>query len=312
VPTRAEELAVAKLFASPAPGTQRPITAAPDAGAAEAPKLPDFARMPMEPGFYVSVDRDEPSADRPFVRTVRGAYVDKKALVDVGIGPAPGVVLNAASDLPLGIAYHASRKLLQSDALTGALHSADALPRFAAVPLTTTRVQHDRQSFVLSRAGMLVPESALRIIEHSERPLLVPRNARFIHVNLAQQSLVAYDGQRPVFATLVSTGKPGFETPPGVYRIYAKHVSATMDGTAGSDETYSIEDVPWTMYFQGSYALHAAFWHDHFGNVRSHGCINLAPADARWLFRWTTPVLPSGWHGVLANRDNPGTWLAVD
>jgi lipoprotein-anchoring transpeptidase ErfK/SrfK len=110
----------------------------------------------------------------------------------------------------------------------------------------------------------------------------------------------------------VSTGKPGFETPQGVFRILAKHVSATMDGTAGSDETYSIEDVPWTMYFQGSYALHAAFWHDRFGNVRSHGCVNLAPADARWLFQWATPVLPGGWHGVVASHDNPGTWLVVD
>jgi lipoprotein-anchoring transpeptidase ErfK/SrfK len=140
----------------------------------------------------------------------------------------------------------------------------------------------------------------------------VPKNARFIRVSLSQQTLVAYDGPEPVFATLVSTGKEGFETPQGLFRIQQKHVSATMDGLVGSDEAYSIEDVPWTMYFTGSIALHAAFWHDHFGEVHSHGCVNLAPADARWLFRFTTPVLPSGYHGVVAGHDNPGTWVAID
>jgi lipoprotein-anchoring transpeptidase ErfK/SrfK len=156
-------------------------------------------------------------------------------------------------------------------------------------------------------------------------------------VRLAEQTLVAYEGTRPVFATLVSSGKAGFETPPGIFRIWSKHISTTMDGVApsasaaaaagatlgaaapaqaaqtpGGDEAYSIEDVPWTMYFQGSYALHAAFWHERFGQVRSHGCINLSPADARWLFRWSTPVLPADWHGVLATNDNPGTWVWIE
>ena len=63
---------------------------------------------------------------------------------------------------------------------------------------------------------------------------------------------------------------------------------------------YSIEDVPWIMYFDGSYALHGAFWHANFGHPMSHGCINLSPADARELFGWTEPHLPDGWHGVFA------------
>jgi lipoprotein-anchoring transpeptidase ErfK/SrfK len=306
VPTHDEELAVAKLLAL------APVAPKLPSEPTEAPKLPDFARMAMEPGFYVSLDPSQEEGERGFIRTVRGAYVDEKALVDVNLGHAPGVVLRGMSDLPLGIAYRAGAKLMQLDAATGAVRVQGELPRYAAVPLTTTRTQREGRSFLLTRTGTLVSETALRILEHAGRPPLVPRGARLIHVNLAQQSLVAYDGERPVFATLVSTGKEGFETPKGVYRIYAKHVSATMDGTAGSDEVYSIEDVPWTMYFQGSYALHAAFWHDHFGNVRSHGCINLAPADARWLFRFTTPVLPTDWHGVIATHDNPGTWISID
>jgi lipoprotein-anchoring transpeptidase ErfK/SrfK len=313
IPTRDEALIATKMVAaSPVPLVRAALGAADADHAADELKLPDFARMPMQPGFYVSVDREEQDGPRAFVRTVRGAYVEAKALVDVESGRAPGVVLHAASDLPLGIAHRHGTKLLERDPLSGQLRPAAPLARYSAVPLTDARVLHDGKSYLLTRSGGLVADSALRIVERPQRPPLVPRNARFIHVSLAQQTLVAYDGERPVFATLVSTGKQGYETPTGVFRIYAKHVSATMDGMAGNDEAYSIEDVPWTMYFQGSYALHAAFWHDHFGNVRSHGCVNLAPADARWLFRFATPVLPEAWHGVIATRDNPGTWVSID
>jgi hypothetical protein len=58
-------------------------------------------------------------------------------------------------------------------------------------------------------------------------------------------------------------------------------------------------------------ALHAAFWHQRFGRVRSHGCVNLAPADAHWLFDWTTPNLPSGFHGVISTKDNLGTFVVI-
>jgi lipoprotein-anchoring transpeptidase ErfK/SrfK len=164
----------------------------------------------------------------------------------------------------------------------------------------------------MTRLGQLVPEAKIRKVERVVRPALVPKRARLIHVRLAEQTLVAYEGEQAVYATLISSGKAGFETPMGLFRVHAKHVSTTMDGLAGEEEAYSIEDVPWTMYFQGSYALHAAFWHDRFGNTRSHGCINLAPADARWLFEWATPTLPSGFHAVMSTKDNPGTYVLID
>jgi lipoprotein-anchoring transpeptidase ErfK/SrfK len=130
-------------------------------------------------------------------------------------------------------------------------------------------------------------------------------------VSLADQSLVAYEGDTPVFTTLVSSGKEGFETPTGLFRIQSKHVSATMDDFASAEGAYSIEDVPWTMYFHGNFALHGAFWHYTFGNVRSHGCVNLAPADAQWLFRWSTPTVPAEWHALYADGRHPGTFVFI-
>ena len=76
-----------------------------------------------------------------------------------------------------------------------------------------------------------------------------------------------------------------------------------MDGDEASDDAFDLHDVPYVQYFHKSYALHGAYWHDAFGKVRSHGCVNLAPADAAWLFEWTDPVVPTEWHGVVGVRE---------
>jgi len=142
--------------------------------------------------------------------------------------------------------------------------------------------------------------------------------SRWIDVELASQTLVAYRGPRPVFATLVSTGKgktPGhpFETPRGVHRIWVKLLTSVMDNLEDEEAAryYRIEDVPYVQYFAKGVGLHAAFWHRSFGHVRSHGCVNLAPLDARRLFAWTAPRLPTGWTAVLPATYDRGTIVRV-
>jgi lipoprotein-anchoring transpeptidase ErfK/SrfK len=153
---------------------------------------------------------------------------------------------------------------------------------------------------------------------HPAFPADLRAGEKWIDVDLTRQALVAFEGTRPVFATLISSGRRNpqdkekdFPTPTGSYRIREKHVTTTMDGDVASDGPYSIEDVPWVMYFQGSYALHAAFWHDSFGRMRSHGCVNMAPEDARSLFAWSDPPLPQGWHGVFSRDESSGTRIIV-
>ena len=112
---------------------------------------------------------------------------------------------------------------------------------------------------------------------------------RWIDVDLKTQTLVAYEGKRPVFATIVSTGKgkPGtaLETPAGTHRIWIKLLTSDMDNLEDENAAryYRIEDVPWVQYFSKGVGLHGAFWHQSFGHVRSHGCVNLAPLDAQRL-----------------------------
>ncbi len=273
--------------------------------------LPELVRMAMQPGFYVSFDGNVDADAGAFARTVRGAYVRADALTSVSVPHLHGATLHAKEALPLGLVYRKGAARMMRNPMSGLLEANGSFAFMDVLSLADESVVQAGKRYRMTRDGALVAEDALRIVASAERPPLVPRQARWLSIQLSTQSLVAFEGDKPVFATLVSTGKEQHETPTGIFRIQSKHVSTTMDGEAGTDEAYSIEDVPWTMYFSGGIALHAAFWHTQFGRVRSHGCVNLAPADARWLFDWTTPGLPAGFHGVLATRENPGTYVVI-
>jgi hypothetical protein len=131
---------------------------------------------------------------------------------------------------------------------------------------------------------------------------------KWIDISIKKQLLVAYEGKRAVYATLISSGRGGMGDPEkthstvrGIFTIKSKHVSGTMDGDPAID-SYDLRDVPYIQYFHEGYALHGAFWHNDFGRPRSHGCVNLAPADAAWLFEWTDPVVPPEWHGAVSSE----------
>jgi lipoprotein-anchoring transpeptidase ErfK/SrfK len=123
--------------------------------------------------------------------------------------------------------------------------------------------------------------------------------------------LVSYEGDRPVFATLVSTGKNDtFRTPQGVFRVARKQALARMRSPTGAVEEWNVENVPWVMHFKKLFALHGAHWHDAYGKKFSHGCVNMSPRDAGLLFRWTSPAVPDGW-ADLEDSEDPGTAIRI-
>jgi lipoprotein-anchoring transpeptidase ErfK/SrfK len=110
-------------------------------------------------------------------------------------------------------------------------------------------------------------------------------STRWIDVNLAEQTLAVYDNNQLVFATVIASGLEPFWTKPGLFQIKQKKEIETMRNNDQSD-FYYIEDVPWTMYYDGPRALHGAYWRTRFGYPQSHGCVNLSVGDAHWLFNW--------------------------
>jgi lipoprotein-anchoring transpeptidase ErfK/SrfK len=104
---------------------------------------------------------------------------------------------------------------------------------------------------------------------------------KWIEIDISDQRLTAWQGDVPVFETIVSTGKPGWRTLPGTFAVYRKYESTRMTGP-----DYDTPDVPWTMYYSGGFAIHGAYWHNNFGTPVSHGCVNLRVPEAKALYEW--------------------------
>jgi hypothetical protein len=140
----------------------------------------------------------------------------------------------------------------------------------------------------------------------------------WIDVSILGGWLLAFEGTTPRYATMISPGRGGkpvrhrptietASTPLGTFTINTKIVTATME--APNELVHS--DVPWVQNFTGPYALHTAYWHDDWGDAVSGGCVNLSPLDARYLFDFTEPKLPEGWHAVRRESGGPRTRVVL-
>jgi hypothetical protein len=274
----------------------------------------------LDPGFGVAIVEERSHAGEPWGRTARGKWI---ALRELGPARPSGFHGEEIVDGRLDVAWVSSDK--------ASVFATAKVDKPVGGKVRFQRVAW-RES-VASTHGLVVrisddgasPAEWMRARDLAHPTLSLPppevggeaTHERWIDVELATQTLVLYDGATPVFATLVSTGKGpiGTETatPPGVHRIWVKLVSTNMDNLEKDDvdRHYSIEDVPWVMFFDKAVALHGTFWHRDFGHVHSHGCVNLAPLDARRVFDWTAPRLPRGWSAALPTPLEPGTAVRV-
>lgn len=128
----------------------------------------------------------------------------------------------------------------------------------------------------------------------------VPANEKRIEISLRGQSLTAFEADKIVLRTSISSGiqNTGFgdlptETPKGTFNVFSKLPTKYMGDNRLTDTLGDrfLPGVPWTMFFaEGGYAMHGAYWHNNFGAPMSRGCVNIRPDIANWLYRWTTPV----------------------
>jgi lipoprotein-anchoring transpeptidase ErfK/SrfK len=228
--------------------------------------------------------------------------------LDLVVEPPPfSVIFDEGMSLPVAFHVSGTTTLWRRNERGKFVPQAEQRDR-RGFPLTGNRATGGM--YETSEGSWLASTGARVILPRDGFPSFATGRRKWIDISIGSQVLVAYEGQQPVFATLISSGRGGIgdqddsnpegeRTVRGTFMIYEKSVSSTMDGDEDRADSYELQDVPFVQYFHRGFALHGAYWHNDFGKKRSHGCINLAPSDAAWLFEWTDPQVPVGWHASL-------------
>jgi hypothetical protein len=228
-----------------------------------------------------------------------------------------GVHLNEKITLPLAFFRTEDRPKYKQDGEL-LVDTGERYPRLSWVGLTGETLVNQDATYHATRDGFWVRDDEAVIPElqpktpwgatvNAEDTTEPPQRGRktWIDVSVLGGWLIAYEGTRPVFVTLIAPGRGGIPergkaaletsaTPTGQFKITGKFVTSTM--IAPNDLVHSA--VPWAQNFSGPHALHGAYWHNEWGDKKSGGCINLSPQDSRFMFDWTEPKVPEDWFGV--------------
>jgi hypothetical protein len=260
----------------------------------------------MEPRVGYSILKTFLSHGRRYGVTTDLALVPTDRLRPIQGSSFHGFRIPEDIDFPFAIIRSPGARQYQFDREKNRLAPAEVAEYRTALRLTGKQnFFHGRLYYETTSERWLSDNDASRLDPARRMPAWGKNGEKWIDVNITKQTLVLFEGTKPVYATLVSTGEAGLQdaehstaTQRGIFRIHTKFVSATMDSDEVGEE-FELRDVPYVQYFEKGYALHGAYWHDRFGIPKSHGCINLAPEDARRIFFWTEPALPNGWYAVL-------------
>jgi hypothetical protein len=165
------------------------------------------------------------------------------------------------------------------------------MPRYTRVYIFAT-VKVRGYKWYLIGPGQWMQQTYIARMVTAPKPAGV--QGRWVAVDLWQQVLTAYQDDQLVFTTLISSGRPSHSTRLGLYHVWIRLQTDDMNGSMGEPDEYALPYVPFVMYFDRGISLHGAYWHDNFGFMQSHGCVNMSVTDAHWLYDWieNTPNLP--------------------
>lgn len=150
-----------------------------------------------------------------------------------------------------------------------------------------------------------IRQTDVSLVDVSPRPHDVPKDAFWTEIDLYEQTIAAYEGDRMVYASLISSGLNRWPTREGLFQVEEQYPRVKMSGAEGKVDYYFVEDVPHTMFFdmQLGIAMHGAYWHDRFGYKHSHGCVNMPPLDSEWVYEWSQDADDALW--VWVHESDP-------
>ncbi len=257
---------------------------------------------------YLIVKRKLLLGEKGYYETRRGWYVEDKHLEK--LPPAIQTLgVNATEGQPHPSAIVTSPNVEVFDAPQGKGKLLRKLERWVTVPGLRDEPLLVEQGWVKLPEGGYVSDDHISRIRPAPRPPRLKPDERWIAVDIKEQLFHAYEGEQLIRVIPCSTGIRG-NTKPGMYRIQWKRRMQTMRLRHGR---LRVEDVQWVMYYhrRNDIAIHSAYWHHNFGKPVSHGCVNLPPGDARWVFEWSTPRLRPEDSERFQGPRNPGSRVIV-
>lgn len=289
---------------------------------ATAPELFPFGGLVRESrdrvaqGSTVAYVRSFDAGGRAWVLTSDQAIVPLDRLKPYPRSEFQGLWLKDGVSLPLTFFRKKARpKYRRTDA--GAFEPNGAeFPRLSWVGLTGRAEGEGEQRYLETKeqgvwvleADAVVPEPAKKVpFTRAPEPGAPVR--KWIEISVLGGWFIAYEELTPVFVTMIAPGRGGIPregvpaietaaTPVGTFRVDGKFRTATM--VSSTNDLIVHSEVQYVQNFSGPHALHGAYWHDGWGELKSGGCVNLSPIDSRQMFEWTDPPVPEGWHGMRA------------
>jgi hypothetical protein len=255
----------------------------------------------MSPGFvYLSYSNRQEESGVSVYSTANG-YVRGEDVSRVSrLPPSPGLQFSKTPDRPF--AWIIAGGVCTYEEPAGQLGDhTECFVRHSVVQIYDKRRVGDLDWYMIG-PDQWIEQGLLAVVEPDTNPPDGVEDSRWISVNLYEQTVAIYEEGQMQFATVVSSGRNGFWTQPGLFQVWAKLERDDMTGgiPGEADNFYFLGDVPSVLYFDQARALHGTYWHGKFGTPTSRGCVNLAPADANWLFNfaeegtWVHVFDPSG------------------
>lgn len=241
----------------------------------------------LAPGTkYLSIEYRVDREDGVYYLLKDGSWVSaatSRASCCVYSGRFTGLVFDENPRTPFGWIVDEARPRTAPDRQSR--ETGQVLRRETVVPVYATQESQDTTWYMIGPSSWVERRYIRQLVLNTTPPEGVT-NGRWIEVNLYEQTLSVYEDGQLKFATLISSGSHPMYTRPGLFQVREAFERGPMTGLGGTEEYYYLQDVPYTLYFDGARALHGAYWRTLFGYPASHGCVNLSIGDSHWVFDW--------------------------
>ncbi len=245
--------------------------------------------------------------------TTRGQFIEAEALKPAEPSAFAGIAL-AEPERTLPFAFVVKRGVhsFKLDDENRATRSRE-LDYHEHVPLTGRfRTLGETRYWAAANDNWVRHDDVTIVRRRNVYPEFAKDSRKWIDISIVTGTAVLYEGQKPVFATLVSVGQDrlmdpqeGASTVQGTFQVVGKHLTSADHDPSAFIDGVLLFDVPWVVELSSGQLLHGSYSHDRFGIEHGPGNVQLSPADARSVWSWVDPELPEGWHGVLGSGDAP-------